>query len=128
MRHPTPKIKPNDSDPAEARAVFAVFARALAPYLARALRDELRAGTEPGWTDQHASPLGPRRHCAAARRRLAEGAPGAERVGRRLLLTPEALKEELARASKKRAKADPETDVRDLAGELGLKLLSGGKR
>ncbi|MEI9949473.1 MAG: hypothetical protein WDO74_10940 [Pseudomonadota bacterium] len=120
MAHPTPKI--NCSEP-ELLTALDLFAQRVATLVV----DRLRAGTEPGWVDQHASALGPRRHCAAVRRRIAEGAPGAERAGRRLLLTPEALQEELSRGSKKRPKVDPEADIRDLAGELGLRLVAGGK-
>ncbi len=49
--------------------------------------------------DEHGrpSPLGRRNHCAAVRRRKAEGLDGAEIVGKRYLLSPEALQEELAR-------------------------------
>jgi len=121
MRHPTPKI--NCSEP-ELLTALDLFAQRVATHVV----DRLRAGNEPGWIDQHASPLGPRRHCAAVRRRIAEGAPGAERAGRRLLLTPDALREELSRGSKKQPKVDTGADVRDLAGELGLKLVSGGTR
>lgn len=55
--------------------------------------------------DQHASVLGPRKHCAAVRRRLEEyergglPEPGASIVGKRHLLTADALTEEIARAS-----------------------------
>jgi len=126
MTSPTQKSKPNESDPPEARAVFAVFAQALAPYLARALKDELRAGKDPAWLDQHASALGNRRHCSAARRRITEGAGGAEHIGRRWLLTPAAIDEELARSRLRRAA--PDKDVRQLADELGLRLVAGGKR
>jgi hypothetical protein len=37
-------------------------------------------GVESGWIDQDFSPLGPRQHCAAVKRRLAERQPGAEPV------------------------------------------------
>jgi len=121
MDHPTTKINP--SEPALLSAIDL-----LAQRVASIVVDRLRAGNEPGWTDQHASPLGPRRHCAAVRRRIAEGRPGAERAGRRLLLTPEAVQEELSRGRNKQPKADPDADVRDLAGELGLKLVAGGRK
>ena len=126
MTSPTQKSKPNECDPHEARTVFAAFARVLAPHLARALKDELRAGTDPDWIDQNISPLGNRRHCGAARRRISEGAGGAEQVGRRWLLTRAAIDEELARGRRKRPEA--EADVLDLAAELGLKLVPGGRR
>jgi hypothetical protein len=49
--------------------------------------------------DQQHSALGRRRHCAAVRRRRAEGADGAEIVGKKHLLSRAALAEELARCS-----------------------------
>lgn len=49
------------------------------------------------WIDQDQSgALGPRRHCAAVRRRMGEGKPGAARIGRRYLLSPAAFAEERA--------------------------------
>jgi hypothetical protein len=45
--------------------------------------------------DQRGSPLGRNRHCAAVKRRVFEGKPGAWVVGRRCLLSAEALREEL---------------------------------
>jgi hypothetical protein len=54
------------------------------------------AEAEPGaeeWLDQHASPIGPRRHVALCRRLLGQGSPLALRAGRRWLLKPEALSE-----------------------------------
>ena len=49
------------------------------------------------WIDQEKSGgLGPRRHCAAVRRRMNEGKPGAARIGRRYILSPTAFAEERA--------------------------------
>jgi hypothetical protein len=48
------------------------------------------------WTDQTRSPLGRRRHCALVRRRVGAGDAGAAILGRRFLLAPNALDEELA--------------------------------
>jgi hypothetical protein len=73
----------------------------LADRLAARVVSRLRDG-EPGMVDQAASPLGARRHCAAVKRRLARGEGGAANVGRRFMLTPEALHEELERASTRR--------------------------
>jgi hypothetical protein len=70
-------------------------AAAKARELDAAERAELRS-----WIDQASSPLGPRRHRAAVRRRTAAGEPGAAQVGRRALLSVEALQEELATLSK----------------------------
>jgi hypothetical protein len=80
------------------------------------VRGELRA-----WTDQSASPLGPRRHVARVRGRLARGLAGASMVGRRALLSPEALGEELAALTKKKAvAAEPETTASRIERRLGL--------
>jgi len=60
----------------------------------------LEAAETPGndteeWIDQEKpGGLGPRRHCAAVRRRLAENKPGAAKIGRRFLLSPAAYAEE----------------------------------
>jgi hypothetical protein len=68
--------------------------------------------------DQKGSPLGAKRHCAAVRRLMAEGDPGASRVGRRYLLSREALAAELARLGRPAA---PSSGVcAELAAELGL--------
>jgi len=47
------------------------------------------------WISQAESPIGRRRHCAAVRARMSRGLPGACTVGRRHLLSPEALREVL---------------------------------
>lgn len=61
---------------------------------------------ESGWIDQEFSPLGQRRHVAAVRRRLAARREGAEVdavvVGRRYLLTVDALAEEYFRPPPRR--------------------------
>lgn len=49
--------------------------------------------------DGRDSPLGRRNHCKIVRERIAEGKDDAMKVGKRHLLTPEALQEELARRS-----------------------------
>lgn len=49
--------------------------------------------------DQKHSPLGPRRHCAAARRLIAQRDPRAYKNYRLYYLTREAIAEELARIS-----------------------------
>jgi len=66
--------------------------------VADAVRQALTiAPSSNGMRDQRGSPLGPKRHAACVRRRLAAGEPGAARVGRRWLLSEAALAEELAR-------------------------------
>lgn len=68
------------------------------------VRDEL-VGKDPRWVDQHHSILGPRRHCAAVRRRIANGELGARMRDRdTFLLAQEAIAEELGSLSD-RAKA-----------------------
>jgi len=62
----------------------------------RALDDDREA-----LVDQTTSPLGPRVHCKAVKRRLAAGATGASIVGRRHFLSADALQQELARVSKR---------------------------
>jgi len=52
-----------------------------------------------GFVDQKKSPLGPRKHCEAVRRRLTGDEGGAAIVGRRHLLTSEALQDEMRRES-----------------------------
>jgi hypothetical protein len=81
-------------------------------------------------TSQHGSPLGARKHRAVVRRRVERNEGGAHIVGRRYLLTPDALQEELARettknveerrARKLRKAHDPELDQlqRELVGGL----------
>ncbi len=61
----------------------------------------LAAGQHADWVDQGGSPLGPRRHRAAVLRRIAAGQPGATKIGRRHLLSRDALEAELAAAADK---------------------------
>lgn len=76
---------------------FAMFEGAIR----KILREEIQAALHPSdeWRDQNPknSPLGPRRHCAAVRRRLERNEPGARRVGDRYLLSTDAIAEELER-------------------------------
>jgi hypothetical protein len=98
----------------------------LAQRVAAIVVARLREG-DPGMVDQNASPLGRRRHCAAVKRRLARGEVGAAIVGRRHLLSAEALSEELGRVSTKRSdntaavagniRAQLERDLRLLQGK-----------
>ncbi len=94
----------------------------LAERLAARVVERLRAG-EPGMVEQGASPLGTRRHCAAVRRRLDHGEPGAAIVGRRHLLSATALAEELGRTSALRARPKQqagESAANRLRRDLGL--------
>jgi hypothetical protein len=70
------------------------------------------------WVSQASSPLGPRRHVARVRARVAAGLDGASLVGRRALLSPKALEEELAALTKKKPAA--ETTGARLERRLGL--------
>lgn len=103
----------------------------LAPrHLARVLRvaaDELdRIAAEESlsrsdWIGQAESPLGRKRHCAAVRRLVAEGNPGAAIVGRRHLLAPDALSDALGEVSRPKSKAPAETSPEErLAARLRL--------
>ncbi len=78
-----------------------------AKLIARITAEELRGG-DPRRVAQGLSPLGPRKHIAAVKRRIAEeieageapGTRGAYKVDRTFLLTQEALAEELGRGSR----------------------------
>jgi hypothetical protein len=109
--------------------ILGKFAGLLAKELAR----ELRAANDD-WVSQVGSPLGSRKHCAAVRRRLERGEPGASNPdNRRFLLSREALLEEMQALGvpKPPVKAEPapapggfekveETSVRDrLLRKLG---------
>lgn len=83
-----------------ARAFAEALARAFAPSLAQAVSRELQGISGTEWIDQHESELPARTHCAAARRRLAEGLGGAEIVGRRHLLTRAAMLDEMTHCPK----------------------------
>lgn len=96
----------------------AQLAKALAPAIAAEVVAQLRAGETPGMVDQSTSPLGRRRHIAAVRRMVAAGDPGAAQVGRRYLLTTDAVQVELSRMSRKPkapAKGKAEAPVDELA-------------
>jgi hypothetical protein len=71
------------------------------------------------WVDQSRSPLGPRRHCRAAQRLVAEGSKEAALVGRKQLLSPAAVTAELARCGK-RTKPANESVAAELRRELRL--------
>jgi hypothetical protein len=99
----------------------------IADRVAARVAERLRAG-EPGMIDQSASPLGRRRHCAAVRRLVARGEPGAAIVGRRHLLSREALADALARCGK--AAAAPVQQGGGVRDELEreLRMVKGGRR
>jgi hypothetical protein len=87
----------------------------LVDVLAEAVADRVVRKLMAGQSDhvnQAASPLGPRKHCAAVRRRLEAGEDGAAVVGRLHLLSRAALADELARAAPKRTPTrEPRPDL-----------------
>jgi hypothetical protein len=83
-----------------ASPVNSAVLQAIEPYI-DAIADRIAARMNAGrerMINQRDSELGPRRHRAAVKRRLAnqEGGAGITPDGRRFLLTPEAVREELA--------------------------------
>lgn len=74
------------------------------------------------WVAQQDSPLGRKRHCEATRRRIREGLNGASVVGRKHLLSPDALREELETLGRPRPKSEPTVSagVEKLQRELRL--------
>jgi hypothetical protein len=85
-------------------------------YIADRLWARMSANSQD-MVDQHGSPLGPRRHRAAVKRRRKHGESGAAILGRDYLLSREALAEELARGEGN----DPPT-----GGGGGTKLRKAG--
>jgi hypothetical protein len=94
---------------------------AFAELVAERVVAKLSAGAANAMIDQVASPLGRRRHCAAVRRRVSAGSVGAAIVGRRHLLSREALDAELAALAKrpKKSAAEPD-DLADLRRKYSL--------
>ncbi len=98
----------------------------IADIVARRLSDG-----DTGLIDQANSPLGPRGHRAAVKRRIREGKPGASIVARRFFLTREALQEELERATLERdevkgiVKAVPRTETATDRARQQLRMLKG---
>jgi hypothetical protein len=92
---------------AEHYRVLARAARARGEAEAQVFEDAARAAAAArrDHVDQRSSPLGARRHCAAVKRRVAQGAEGAAVIGRRHLLSQEALADELAALSRRPAVA-----------------------
>jgi hypothetical protein len=101
------------------QTLIALSPEDLEAIVARAVRRALNTAADDGMISQTGSPLGPRRHADAVKRRLAAGLPGAAKVGRRYLLTPDALAEELSRTSAATAH-QPDDPGAKLRRELGL--------
>jgi hypothetical protein len=93
------------------QTLIALSPEELEDIISRAVRKALSTAAEDGMRPQTGSPLGPRRHCAAVKRRLATGQPGAVRAGRRYLLSEAALAEELIRLSATPAPEAASTDA-----------------
>jgi hypothetical protein len=109
------------------RDVIAQALDALADLIAERVWVRFQQGT-PDMVDQSKSPLGNRRHCNAVKRRVGNGEPGAARVGRRYLLTPEALAEELHRLGQgPPPKRRGESVADELRRELGLIRKAAGR-
>ncbi len=99
--------------------------RPLAREFVRLIVGELRSGELQA---QQGSPLGARRHRAAVQRRIKAGLGGAYVVGRELLLTREALLEELRtmtgpKPGLRKAKADPALEALRAETERELRSL-----
>lgn len=121
--------------PSDPLAAFAPLLDALADRVV----DKWLTATSTRMVAQAGSPLGPRRHRAAVKRRIDNGEGGAAITdrGRRFMLTHEALREELRikppEPRKKRADEHPGEEaskprdrVSDFQADL-LKKLRGGK-
>lgn len=104
----------------EWQTIIALSPEDLETIVARAVRRALTDTAEAGMVTQSGSPLGSRRHCNAVKRRIAAGLPGAAKVGRRYLLSQDALAEELSRTSAATAHR-PENPGAKLRSELGLR-------
>lgn len=93
----------------ELAGALEVFARLIAREVVKLLRADQ-------WTmiDQAHSPLGRRTHIAAVRRLVAAGSASAAIVGRRFLLSPEAIEAELSTISKRtKVRAPSATEVQE---------------
>lgn len=110
--------------------VLAQVARARGEAEARVFEDAAAAGDaqRSEWVDQSQSALGKRRHCAAARRVVAEGGQAAI-IGRRHLLSPAAIRAELERLTKRtgqKHQSPAGSAASELRAQLGL--VGGGRR
>lgn len=100
----------------------------LAPFeplldaLAQRIVDKWLDATDARMVPQSISPLGPRAHRNAVKRRIANNEGGASIRGRRHLLTREALAEEL------RLRPPPKADPETVSGSPAPKPKSGGDR
>jgi hypothetical protein len=102
---------------------------ALADRIAARVEERLRSGPQ-GWIAQDVSQLGRRRHIAAVRRRVAAGVGGAALVGRRALLSPEALEAELKHVGCPKVRQEIKPQRGSVAAELDreLRIVRGGRQ
>lgn len=77
------------------------------------------------WVDQTKSPLGSRRHIRAVRARLSAELPGAGKLGRRFLLSPQAVAEELQCTGRVAPELPPIDEVSAMREQLAL--VRGGR-
>jgi len=107
---------------APASEAQAAFFDALADAVAERVVAKLTAATA-AWTDQTRSPLGRKRHCLAVRRRVDLGEGGAAVVGRKHMLSKEALAAELEDLSKRKrpSRAKPNEDIEPLLARYGVR-------
>jgi len=104
-------------------ALGSAFFEALAEAVAERVVKKLTAETA-AWTDQTRSPLGRKRHCLAVRRRVDQGEGGAAVVGRKHLLSKDALASELnALSTRKRpSRAKPvDDDIAPMLARYGVR-------
>ena len=94
--------------------------------LARRLGTEL-ASTTHSMVSQHGSPLGARRHRAAVKRRLENGQRGAAIVGRRYLLSHDALQCELSALTPAPPKVSNTSDKSGALDQFERELMGGLK-
>lgn len=105
--------------------------RLLARVIAHEIVAELRSGDVPDMVDSTQSCLGRKRHCAFARLLIARGDPRAAQIGRRYLLTAEAVDEAMQHYTEKARRAQHiaanDGAEEQLAADLGLASYSRGK-
>ena len=104
-------------------ALGSAFFEALADAVAERVVRRLTAETAT-WTDQTRSPLGRKRHCLAVRRRIDQCEGGAHVVGRKHLLSKDALAAELQDLStrKRPSRAKPvDDDIAPMLARYGVR-------
>jgi hypothetical protein len=100
-------------------AAVEMLARLIAPAIAAAVVDQLRAGETADMLDQRQSPLGSRRHIRAIR----DGAMPGVQIGRRWL----ARRQDVESYAATLAQRPSRSRSSQLAAELGLRVVGGGR-